>query len=259
MEIDGLGSRSYQYVKLGRKKPEYYDDLLIKADSGLHLQVFEMIKKLVSSNFAGKSEITALDIACGQGAFSKRLLDYGIKVESADIDSEHFKYKDLLPFHCVDINAQSFESFCKSNENKFDIVVSMETIEHIENPWNLIRGLQMMCKPGGFVILSTPNIESPYCKVYFLLNNVFNSFTEASYQESGHINPMTELEVKIIARKLKMKLLTILGGGKYPLLWFTIDLKRCIPWSIVNLLLFPFTRKRNLSWCKVYLLQNQQD
>lgn len=257
--MDGLNTSSYQFVKLGRKKPEYYDDLLIKADSGLHLQVFEIVDNLISANFANKNDITALDIACGQGAFSKRLQDNGIKVESADIDSDNFKYKDLLPFHCVDINAASFESFCKSNENKYDIIVSMETIEHIENPWSFLRGLKMMCKPDGYIIVSTPNIETPYCKVYFLLNNVFNSFTEASFKESGHINPITEFEMKIIAGGLKVKLLKVLGGGNYPVMWFTLDIKRCIPWTLINLFLFPFTRKRNLSWCKVYLLKNHQD
>lgn len=254
--MDKLNRKSYQFLKLGMKKPEFYDGLLIKADSGLHHQVFELVENLIPREASLRSDFLALDIACGQGAFSKRLLDKGIKVESADIDSDHFKYKDILPFHCVDINAPSFESFCESNENKYDLVVSMETIEHIENPWSLIRGLKRMCKPDGHIIISTPNIETPYCKVYFLINNVFNSFTMASFNESGHINPITELEMKIISDELKIKLLNVLGGGNYPILWLTPDIKRCIPWSLVNVILFPFTRKKNFSWCKIYLLKN---
>jgi 2-polyprenyl-3-methyl-5-hydroxy-6-metoxy-1,4-benzoquinol methylase len=38
-----------------------------------------------------------------------------------------------------------------------DVVASVETIEHLENPRAFMRQLARVVKPGGVVIVSTPN------------------------------------------------------------------------------------------------------
>lgn len=42
----------------------------------------------------------------------------------------------------------------------FDYVVSGEFLEHIENPMDLINEMYRLCKKGGTMILSTPNLET---------------------------------------------------------------------------------------------------
>ena len=42
-------------------------------------------------------------------------------------------------------------------EREFDVVISTEVIEHLENPRATFRNLWRLLKPGGVLILTTPN------------------------------------------------------------------------------------------------------
>lgn len=44
-------------------------------------------------------------------------------------------------------------------QEQFDAVVAGEVIEHLEQPELLIKEMERLCKPGGKMILSTPNLE----------------------------------------------------------------------------------------------------
>ncbi|HRS84724.1 MAG TPA: methyltransferase domain-containing protein, partial [Methanothrix sp.] len=98
-----------------------------------------------------EEDLLVLDIAAGEGAFSKRLFDNGFCVDSVDIDHENFKYNGTIPFVKIDLNnAQNLGEFILQNKERYDIVVSMETIEHLENPWMFLRSLKEVVKPGGY-------------------------------------------------------------------------------------------------------------
>src|SRR4029453_14716321 len=43
------------------------------------------------------------------------------------------------------------------DSNAADLVVSLETIEHVENPWAFMRGLARIVKPGAWLAPTTPN------------------------------------------------------------------------------------------------------
>ena len=38
-----------------------------------------------------------------------------------------------------------------------DVVTAVETIEHLENPWAFVRALVELARPGGWVVVTTPN------------------------------------------------------------------------------------------------------
>ncbi len=99
-----------------------------------------------------------LDIACGSGYGSNILAEIGAKVWAGDMDAEAImlaqdKYKkNNLIFEKLDAIKLPFA------DNEFDVVVSFETIEHIENYMKFISELKRVLKPGGQLILSTPNV-----------------------------------------------------------------------------------------------------
>jgi 2-polyprenyl-6-hydroxyphenyl methylase/3-demethylubiquinone-9 3-methyltransferase len=102
---------------------------------------------------AGK---TALDVGCGAGLLAEPLARMGATVTAVDAAPELIEVaKDHaagqgLP---IDYRAVGVESI----DGKFDMVTSMEVVEHVADPQQFVRDLAARLAPGGLMILSTPN------------------------------------------------------------------------------------------------------
>jgi 2-polyprenyl-3-methyl-5-hydroxy-6-metoxy-1,4-benzoquinol methylase len=94
-----------------------------------------------------------LDIPSGAGAFTKRLLDQKVEVHSADI--ENIMQVDNQNFREADMNKP-----LPYENGFFDVVVCIDGIEHLENPFDFVRESCRVLSKGGSLIISTPNITA---------------------------------------------------------------------------------------------------
>ena len=99
---------------------------------------------------------TALDIGCGAGLLAEPLARLGAKVTAVDAAPElieaakaHAAGQGLS----IDYRAVGVELL----EARYDLVTSMEVIEHVADPQAFIADLAARLAPGGLMILSTPN------------------------------------------------------------------------------------------------------
>ena len=69
----------------------------------------------------------------------------------------------------------------------FDAITAWEVFEHLENPYHLIREVERMLKPGGFLVLSMPNAISLISRLLFLKNGELVRWSE----ENNHIAVFT--------------------------------------------------------------------
>ena len=60
-----------------------------------------------------------------------------------------------------------------------DAVVAVETIEHVENPRAFVRELTRLARPGGLVVVTTPNQLSLLSLLTLVTKGQFNAFEEA--------------------------------------------------------------------------------
>jgi len=143
-----------------------------------------VIDRVLSCLPQRSKKVSILDIACGQGYIVERLEMLGFSnLHAADISRENFKLnKKQFHFRCVDANEK-----LPYTTNSFDVVISSETIEHLENPRQFIREIQRILKPGGQFILTTPSVESIVSRLYFLCTGRLAFHTNADYEISGHI------------------------------------------------------------------------
>jgi len=102
---------------------------------------------------AGKS---ALDVGCGAGLLAEPLARLGAKVTAIDAAPGliaaaklHARGQEL------DIDYRS--SAVEKIGGRFDLVTSMEVIEHVADPATFVRALAARLAPGGLMVLSTPN------------------------------------------------------------------------------------------------------
>lgn len=123
---------------------------------------------LARYNFASKfvKGKNVLDIACGSGYGSKFLLDAGANsVTGVDVSPEAIKFaKENYATSGLNYEIGDISNFDKSV--KYDVIVSFETIEHVDDYMSSLRHLYNLLKEDGILILSTPNrpISSPKCR-----------------------------------------------------------------------------------------------
>jgi ubiquinone/menaquinone biosynthesis C-methylase UbiE len=110
--------------------------------------------KSVINAVSGK---VVLDIASGSGYGSYELAKSASRVIGVDVDQDAIDYAKAK-------YKKSNLKFVKSDglripldDNSVDIVVSMETIEHIEDDEAFIAELHRVMKPSGLAVISTPN------------------------------------------------------------------------------------------------------
>lgn len=163
-----------------------YKGLHIHALPGLHEFTFSCVERYVP---AGS---TILDLAAGSGAMSMRLADAGYRVTATDYVVENFRLADTIPFFMEDLNA----GFSRGRESTFDAIVASEIIEHLENSRHFARECFKILKPGGTLILSTPNIDCPAAIAHFIRDATFQWFSEENYKHDGHITPLTQWQLQ---------------------------------------------------------------
>ncbi|CAM5506350.1 Ubiquinone biosynthesis O-methyltransferase OS=Sphingobium scionense OX=1404341 GN=ubiG PE=3 SV=1 [Sphingobium scionense] len=99
----------------------------------------------------------ALDVGCGAGLLAEPLARLGASVTGLDAAPEniavavaHAQGQGLS----IDYRATPVEQV---GDSGYDLVTSMEVIEHVADPAAFVRALAARLAPDGLMILSTPN------------------------------------------------------------------------------------------------------
>lgn len=159
------------------------------SSADIHGQIFDMARpSLVHSN------LRCLDLGCGQGDFILRVKENFPDIEMQGADGKI--YREGLGIKEVDFNKG-----LPFDDNYFNIVFSIEVIEHIENPRLFVREISRILKPGGKAFISTPNIESLRSLFSFVFRGYHASFGPKDYP--AHISPIAEYDLKHMVTETK--------------------------------------------------------
>lgn len=110
-----------------------------------------------SASFTPLAGKTALDVGCGAGLLCEPLARLGAAVTGMDAAAENIQVARLHAEQsglAIDYRHGSVEDL---RGERFDLVTSMEVIEHVTDPAAFIAGLAGALADGGLMILSTPN------------------------------------------------------------------------------------------------------
>jgi len=119
-----------------------------------------------------ESELRAmrvLDIPCGQGAFTQRLLHRGMQVVPSDVIEDA---RDLPG--CESFAAANMDEPLPFGDGAFTHVVCIDGIEHIERTFDFVRECRRVLAPGGSLLISTPNVSSVRSRWRFFLTGHHN-------------------------------------------------------------------------------------
>jgi len=98
-----------------------------------------------------------LDVGCGIGHFSQRLMDRGAEVTACDL-GPNLVEQTRQRVGCRAVVADALELVRQFGRDRFDVVVSSECIEHTPDPSEALRQMAAVLRPGGWISVSTPNL-----------------------------------------------------------------------------------------------------
>jgi 2-polyprenyl-3-methyl-5-hydroxy-6-metoxy-1,4-benzoquinol methylase len=78
-----------------------------------------------------------------------------------------------------------------------DVVAAIEVIEHLENPRDFMRKLARMVRPGGWIIVTTPNQLSFVSLANLVVRQRFLAFQDVHYP--AHLTALLEIDLRRIA------------------------------------------------------------
>jgi 2-polyprenyl-3-methyl-5-hydroxy-6-metoxy-1,4-benzoquinol methylase len=99
-----------------------------------------------------------LDIACGGGAFTKRLTDdlqSYTQVTGLDIKADSREaFLEAVQGHDIAFVASSIHDYLKSGENTFDTISVSNALHHLEDVGQVLKDIRTILASGGTVIIN---------------------------------------------------------------------------------------------------------
>ena len=127
----------------------------------LHTSRREWIRDALRRH-AGRSRHSALEVGPGSGVYLPLLCELFDQVVGSDVSEEHLANLDRvvetqsnLELVSDDIAASELDS------DSFDLILCSEVIEHVGDPQAAMRHMHRLLKPGGVLVISTPQPYSP--------------------------------------------------------------------------------------------------
>jgi 2-polyprenyl-3-methyl-5-hydroxy-6-metoxy-1,4-benzoquinol methylase len=124
-----------------------------------------------------------LDVGCGNGIFLDRIRRQAAGVELTGVD--YSKYQVERPAHpSLRLLQADLGKGIPLGDRSFDVVYAAEIIEHVLDPDFLLGEIRRVLRPGGTLVLSTPNLCAWYNRALFALG-VQPLFVESSTRSSA--------------------------------------------------------------------------
>ena len=131
----------------------------------------------------------ALDVGCGAGLVAEPLARLGAQVTAIDAAPESIAVAQAHAAQMgleIDYRACGVETL---DEAPFDLITSLEVIEHVTDPAMFLRAIASLLKPDGLFILSTPN-RTPLSRLMIVtLAEDFGRIAKGTHDWSRFITP----------------------------------------------------------------------
>ena len=204
----------YDRLYKDKTRPEYKKECEIRSKDFLHKYILfflnpnkntrhEVVKKILPS---GERYI---DIGCWTGA---SVLSYGAlhkfkEVHGIDLVAEALKeaQKRGISTHLVDLNCDRLPF----PDNYFECITLVAVIEHLVNPYHVLEEIRRVLKPGGVLIIGTPNVASLSNRIRILLGRRPRTSFDIGW-DGGHLLYFTPKELKVLLRQYDFEVI-----GKY--------------------------------------------
>lgn len=134
-----------------------------------------------------RPNLTWLDIGCGTGALLDIVLRSYQPARVTGVDVIDWLNDELRSQ--VDLIVGPAEQVLAERGQLADRILLVETMEHLEAPWSLLRAAARSVAPGGKIVVTTPNIASLRHRLELLTRGRLTAFRPDNLPHLGPILP----------------------------------------------------------------------
>ena len=203
----------------------FYDGLRIQAELETHQFTVEYARRQLAAG------TKVLDVATGEGALAKQLLDAGFHVACT---SWNGKCRVPVPTFRLDLD-HPFGPAAVDGQ-RFPLVCCIEIIEHVENPAAFLRSCESLLDDDGRLVLSTPNVESAAARLQWLVRGTPSSFSGAEIRHNRHISMLWREGLEYLIEQAGLRVCEKHLLGRLPLPSRLAPLRRLVYYGISRLL-----------------------
>lgn len=162
--------------------------------------LYQYIQKEILKIF-GNKPAKLLDIGCGTMEFLKYIsIQNGSNLSLCGID--------LLNNNYSGINSIKGDFFKYNFSTKFDIIVSLGMIEHVDNPNLFIKKIKGLLQENGILIVMTCNSNGLVYRIARLLNMIGISVAHDRLYSSHHLQHFTNKSLKTLLQRYEFNILS---------------------------------------------------
>ena len=146
-----------------------------------------------------------LDVGAAHGLLSRQLTARGWRVTGLEADPEAARAGAQ---HCERMIVVNLDQELPALESGFDAIVYADVLEHLVDPPGVLHALNRLLAPGGFVIISVPNIAHLWIRLLLLVGRF--DYLDRGILDRTHLRFFTERSLR-----------TMLGGASLRIQRFT--------------------------------------
>ncbi len=176
-------------------------DSLDKFYASKEVSYFDSVRKEIETLLPVKMD-RVFEVGCGSGATLQWLKNEkgcswigGVELS----DDAASRAKDRLDFFLAG-NIEKIEM--PFEKGSFDLILCLDVLEHLVDPWLTVKRLSLLLKPGGAIIVSLPNIMHRSAILPLLLNDRWD------YVPSGILD---RTHLRFFTRKTIVEMLENIG------------------------------------------------
>ncbi|MBD2388195.1 class I SAM-dependent methyltransferase [Cylindrospermum sp. FACHB-282] len=159
----------------------------------------ELTRHIMAAIFP-TNESTILEIGCGSGgsaSYINECQEYiGTDLSEIAVSQANIAYSKKPNFKFIAMDALKLQF----EQDRFDVVIAREVIEHLPNPIDCIKEVFRVLKSGGIFVVTSPNRDSLHLRVNRMLGYEdfkcsFDHIKEFTFQEAAEM--LTQVGFKI--------------------------------------------------------------